>query len=401
MPIYCRSRITQCMMRFRSALCLAIACALCCATASAADLRTTRAMTDLGPKPRRSIFSDVSLSQRYEEARSAAPALTSFHKQPPNIAPGIEEPLAQEAEAMQPEAVAPGEEKKEQTYGQKPQTDTMQFLRQQSVLLTPGSCQLDLGFDYALFENNLPQLVTDSNTGAITGVVNVKQRTRLLFVPLAVRYGLTSNIQLFGYMPVGYSNNQTSATQINFGEVHSTGGQGDVTAGANINLCEGCGYRPAAIWNVYFTAPSGNFNSPLFGLVPGSALGQGFWAVGSDVLFINRYDPIVCYWGGGYRHLFARNFENVLFQPGEQFFYQFGVGFAVNDRVTLSTTLLGNYLTEIRVNNMVAQGSNLDPISLRFAITIARQRRIIEPFALIGATTSAPQAWIGVTYTFR
>ena len=39
-------------------------------------------------------------------------------------------------------------------------------------------------------------------------------------------------------------------------------------------------------------------------------------------------------------------------------------------------------------------------MSLRFATTVARRERIVEPFAQIGMTPSAPAASFGVTVTF-
>ena len=137
----------------------------------------------------------------------------------------------------------------------------------------------------------------------------------------------------------------------------------------------------------------------MFGVIPGSALGQGFWAISAQLLCINRYDPIIVFYGVGYRHLFEREFSGVLFAPGEQLNYQLGVGFAVNDRVTLSATFQGFYISDTLLNRTAFAGTNIEPLSLRFAATIARHERILEPFALIGMTDSAPAASIGLTIT--
>ena len=88
-------------------------------------------------------------------------------------------------------------------------------------------------------------------------------------------------------------------------------------------------------------------------------------------MFIHRYDPVIVFYGGGIRHLFEREFNGVLFSPGEQILYQFGVGFSVNDRVTLSTAFQGFYITYTQLDNVTVPGTNLEPISLRFAATIA------------------------------
>jgi hypothetical protein len=106
------------------------------------------------------------------------------------------------------------------------------------------------------------------------------------------------------------------------------------------------------------------------------------------------------FYGGGYRHLWERSFDGVLVQPGEQANYMLGVGFSVNDRVTLSTTFQGFYLTNTALDNQTVRGSNLEPMSVRFAATIVRKCRILEPFAQIGMTDSAPRANVGVVVTF-
>ena len=120
----------------------------------------------------------------------------------------------------------------------------------------------------------------------------------------------------------------------------------------------------------------------------------------ASLVCINRYDPIIVFYGGGYRHLFERPFDGLLFAPGEQIFYQMGVGFSVNDRVTLSTAFQGFYITDVRANNVTVPGSNLEPLTVRMAATIARRCKILEPFVQFGLTDSAPQANFGIIITY-
>ena len=102
-------------------------------------------------------------------------------------------------------------------------------------------------------------------------------RRRLLYTPLATRYGLTKNIQLSANLPMGCSNTQLST----FGASDSinNGGIGDLTAGASFHLLKSEDQLPDVIATMDFTAPTGVFNTPIFGQVPGSNLGQGFWAM--------------------------------------------------------------------------------------------------------------------------
>jgi len=305
---------------------------------------------------------------------------------------------ADDGKSEDDQAGADGQKKDgEQTFGQAPTNNSLQFLRDVDVLLKPGAWQADTGFVYTHFNDDFPLPVFDPVTGEIIDVVEADLRNRLLFSPFAVRYGLTCNVQLFAALPVGYSNTQISTFGISQSE--DTGGLGDLTAGASIHLLEGEDELPDVIATVGFTAPTGDFNAPIFGVVPGSALGQGFWATNVQLLFIHRYDPVIVFYGPGYRHLFEREFNGVLFAPGEQLTYMFGVGFSVNDRVTLSTALQGFYITDSYANGQDIPGTNLEPMSLRFAATIVRDCRIIEPFVQIGMTESAPAANFGIVFT--
>jgi hypothetical protein len=285
----------------------------------------------------------------------------------------------------------------DQTYGQAPTNNSLQFLRQVDVLLKPGAWQADSGFVYTLFSNDFPLAVVDGG-GEVIDVVEAEVRRRLLYTPLALRYGLRKNIQLFASLPAGFSNTQLSTLGVS--ETRNVSGIGDLTAGGSFHLLRGEELKPDVIGTFGFTAPTGKFDTPLFGLVPGSNLGQGFWALSGQLLFINRYDPVIVFYGGGYRHLFEREFDGVLFAPGEQVNYMLGVGFSVNDRVTFSSTFQGFYITNTFIDSVDVRGSNLEPLSLRFSITTVRNCRIVEPFVQIGLTDSAPRVNVGVAVTF-
>ena len=285
-----------------------------------------------------------------------------------------------------------------QTYGQAPTNNALQFLRDVDVLLAPGAWQADTGFVYTHFANDFPLALIDPVGGDVVGVEEAEVRRRLLYTPLAVRYGLSTNVQLFAALPAGFSNTQIST--FNESQTTNVSGIGDMTFGASVHLFDGEDQMPDVIGTFGVTAPTGKFGTPLFGLVPGSNLGQGFWAYNAQLLFIHRYDPVIVFYGGGYRHLWERTFEGQVVSPGEQANYMLGVGFSVNDRVTLSSTFQGFYITNTFVNDVNIRGSNLEPLSLRFAATIVRDCRIIEPFVQIGATDSAPRINVGVVVTF-
>ena len=118
-------------------------------------------------------------------------------------------------------------------------------------------------------------------------------------------------------------------------------------------------------------------------------------------MFIHSIDPIVLFYGFGSRHALNREYEGVDIQPGGQYYYRAGLGFAVNERITLSSAVTGCYVTDPYLNGTIIPGLAYEPVSLRFAATIARPcDRLIEPFVELGLTPDAPNARIGITFTY-
>jgi hypothetical protein len=290
-----------------------------------------------------------------------------------------------------------------QTLGEAPEDDTVQFLRQQSVLLRPGDIQFDYGFNYSVTDNDFPIASVDPNN-VVTGVSEANIKSRLLIVPFEFRYGCTEKTQVFISVPVGWTHSELAFT--NFDRIEHELGISDVSFGASVLICEGERYKPDVIGTVSVTAPTGNATYPLLtSLIPNSSLGQGFWGASANLLFVHTYDPVVIYWGFGYGHRVEDEFSNPatglqdLVNPGEQVFYQMGVGFGVNEWITLSTNFAGQYIGEMKIEDDPIEGTILEPMRLRFAVTINCEEKIVEPFAEIGMTEDSVNARAGITWT--
>lgn len=280
----------------------------------------------------------------------------------------------------------------EDTFGEEPEDYSRYFLRRQTVLLRPGDWRFDIGLTYAFAEDEFPLVVGPT-------VVRAKQRQRLLLVPLELRYGLTRGVQLFVNVPFGWSNTEFSFVGLD--EFASSGGIGDVSAGATMLLRRAEEYCPEVVGTVGFIAPTGEANLPLVLATPESRLGEGFWSAYANLLFIHTYDPVVLFYGFGARYRFENTFDGgVVVDPGPQFTYQLGVGFAVNDRITLSTAVMGSYYKEDCVNGVRVPGTIREPMRLRLSTTIRRDRKLVEPFAEIGFTNDATSGRLGIEWTY-
>ena len=213
-----------------------------------------------------------------------------------------------------------------------------------------------------------------------------------------MRYGYSERLQLFLNVPFGLAHQEFATAARD--TVTRVFGAGDLRAGFNYLLRQEEGDSPSVIGTFSFTAP---IAADPYELSPGSAaLGNGFWALSGSLLLVKSYDPIVVFGGAGYRHQFDRDFLGFEIDPGETIFYNFGVGFAANDYMTLSTTLLGAYQSNFKLDGVSASNSSQEPISIRLALTHTKSRcLIIEPFVRFGLTDDAANADFGIIWTRR
>ena len=274
--------------------------------------------------------------------------------------------------------------------GKAPEDNRLLFLREATVLLQPGQWQMDYGIAYSMQEWFRPIVLPNLNLS------EDRFRDRRVYVPFALRAGVTKRLQAFCNAPFGvgmmdYTNGVVSTTDSAFGML-------DVALGANYLLYKGKDFCPDVVVTVDGTIPVGPL--PYRPDVTRAYLSDGFYSGGVNALFIHTYDPVVVFYGVGYRHRMERDYLGGVVTPGEEISYNLGAGFAINDRITFSTTLLGSYQTEYQFNGVYIPGSSQEPITLRFALTAFTGKcHIIEPFASVGMTRDAPDARLGINIT--
>lgn len=273
-------------------------------------------------------------------------------------------------------------------YGERPIDNTRAFLRSQTPFVPPGKWQFDFGATYTVFESKLPIL-----SGLTLTEFNAKRR--LLDAPLGFRYGVSERLQWFGSTAVGWQETEVSDGFTE--QTRNTTGIGDVLTGFNYLLLKESKDCPAIIGSCDVIIPTGNAVDPRFLL--DSGLGKGAWSVSSRLLMVKSLDPIVAFWGAGYRINFEDTYSGEKIDFGDQIQYTLGIGFGVNDKVTLSTALIGSYITDFKVNSFTVPGSSADLISLRLASTFSNCRGITEPFVNFGLTDLSPGASLGIVWT--
>jgi hypothetical protein len=300
--------------------------------------------------------------------------------------------------------------------GKKPEDRSLDFLRTETVLLKPGKYQFDIGVSYSIQERNFPilfrtidptnpvddthVLTTDGHTLSFSAD-GARFKSRELEMPLQLRYGLFKRVQVFIAAPVGWSNTEVDLTGRD--EFKNDGGIGDISFGATAQLQDGQADCPYVIGSFVATAPTGGdpFTDAALFSPSAPALGNGFWKLGGNLLFIQPMDPVTFFYGTGIRGSFEHEYIGANFEPGLEYTYTFGFGFAINEKVTISSQLFGEYQSRLQVNGQGLEGSSQEPISLQLAATIARPcDRLVEPFVQFGLTDDAVAANIGITWTY-
>lgn len=246
------------------------------------------------------------------------------------------------------------------------------FLRQSAVLLNPGDLEAEIAFDYS--QNEVPLAFT----------------TRREFsLPVSARVGIVNRLEGFFSFPV------TVVLQDVEGEDDSHAGVGDLFAGAKYLLVPERKGLPDIVLSLGFIAPTGV--DPYDHVV---STGSGHWMIAAGFEGIQSFDPIVLFGGLDYLHQFERQFSVGKIQPGEKIGYNFGVGFAVNENITLSSLLRGSIQTKFFVDGGSVDDSEAEPISLQTGLTCRISKKTyIEPSVTLGLTEDADDVLITVAFS--
>jgi hypothetical protein len=271
--------------------------------------------------------------------------------------------------------------------GQRPEDQeevTKMFLRQTSVLLKPGQAEVEFGVAY---ERDLQQVIGFS-----------RQTLREFSFPLAFRYGINAKLEGFVTQPVAYG--VTELTESGTTVEKSAWGLKDTSFGLNYLLARETAKRPDVILSLSGRAPTGLDPYRNDGTEVG--LGNGHWAVSPGLQLVKTFDPVVIFGGVYYTHQFERHALGQDIQPGEEAGYSFGLGFAINEDVSVSAQLLGAFQSEYRLDGSTVSGSSREPVSLRMALTNRwRKGFYVEPSVTFGLNDDAPDFVLGASCIYQ
>jgi len=250
------------------------------------------------------------------------------------------------------------------------------FLRDQRVLFRPGEVALELGFFYS-------QDTQETFLRSGTNVAFAKLTKRTFLPNLTVRYGLLNDLELdllapfYGYaeqtIDVGTARQRTSDN-----------GPGDIAGLVRYQVWHERGSSPDVILDMRVKSrTAGN-----------SLLGTGTWSIGGGVTLVKTLDPVVFFGRVGYTY----TFEHDGFNPGNEIGFLGGLGFSLNDRVSLNMQVNGIYNTEnTQLNGNSIHGTSQEGVSLSLGVTVQVTKHVfVEPLVSFGLTNDAPDVVLGL-----
>lgn len=247
------------------------------------------------------------------------------------------------------------------------------------------------------------------------------------------RYSMTDRLQFDLSLPYIYRDSTFSSVGAGFStsavaeDDVSNGDIGDVSAGVYYRLFQESADSPDTVISFRVKAPTGkdpygikfvevtdsgqNLNVPTE--LP---TGNGVWAATAGVSFIKTVDPAILFTNLGYTYNFERSFSDISSDPGavtaadidlgDQFLLGAGIAFALNERMSLSTSYAHQFTLKTRVKTQTSDwqdvnGSDASSGSLNFGVTYGMQDNLaMIANVAIGVTPDAPDVSIGVKFPY-
>ena len=265
----------------------------------------------------------------------------------------------------------------------------LDYLRGATVLRSPGEIEVYYSFDYKRARSENYVLEAFSNE-----IVN---RTLYKFTShIGVTAGLFEDFEGWVDIPFSYLTMEDVEGQF-FHASNDNFNIGDISAGLNYQLLRERTNFPAITTSLSVSAPTGD--SPYQTFPNGAvASGNGHWIISPSIGFVSTVDPIVLFYGLGYDHYFPTMYNGTEYSSGDRINYYAGMGFTVNDRLSLSTKVFGSHEFEYKINGESINGSSKDPFSIGFGVSYRiGNNLIVYPNVSIGANDDAPDFDAGFT----
>lgn len=331
------------------------------------------------------------------------PPATRDRDQPPPSTPGTTTPGPAQPQSQGTSSTTVSNGTPEQI-GEKPDRPTAQevFLRDQQVLLKRGQLTAELGMFYSKTEQDELALLPlpPAGTTVVPALARVEQDTFLSIYTL--RYGLLNDLQLIASAPLFHQTNTVTIRNlavVNGRRSRTDTEWGNISVGLRYGLlAQGPGY-PEVIPSIVGQIPTGRNSA----------------SVGGGLAFVKTLDPAVLFANVNYRRVLRDgrfiNLTRMLPEAKDVFDATIGYGFALNDTLTLNTSVTGFFTRRTEFETVIPPStepiegvlSSQEQISLQLGFTsLLAENLYVEPTVSFGLTGTESSAVVGLTipYTF-
>lgn len=342
------------------------------------------------------------------------------------------------ASALPMPGVAPqsADQASEQPVGQAPERDSgppavAPIFEQPGVLTPRGKLVVEPSYQFGYSSADRVDLIGYTVIPAILiGLIDARQvKTTTQTGALAVRYGLSNRLELELRVPYLYNHTDTVSREIFTGSAqdkvftNSGHGLGDVEATARYQINDGGADKPYYIGWLRFKSRTGTDpfevvtdcvtrcvqNATGTGLPLEVPTGSGFYSLQPGLTWLYPSDPVVFFGNISYLHNFPRRgvSRNVLLagkeylgkvSVGDVVDVSLGMGFALNDKASISLGYDQSFVGITKQNNKTVAGSAKSVLG---TLLIGGSYRLNEKrtlnFALgVGATRDTPDVTVTV-----
>lgn len=232
------------------------------------------------------------------------------------------------------------------------------FLTGSTVLLAPGQYELDLGVAYK----------QNRDASSLPGVGYFQMAAfsaRQATFDATLRGGLSDGIEGWISVPYTYSSvEEVSSNQ--YVRDKSNWHAGDVSFGLQYQLRSEDAKAPAVSATLGVSVPTGQmrYRAPENTWQDPLNSGSGHWIVSPGVAFVRSADPAILFGGASVSYAFARNIDGYNVKPGWLSAFYFGVGYALNENLSLGTRFSYAYSSRMEVDGEKIYGSDKDPMNI-------------------------------------
>jgi|GEM_PF-943911 len=273
-------------------------------------------------------------------------------------------------------------------------TPPLDFLSGTTVLLQPGKVELDLDFSYKQSRTVYPL----TQAGYFQ---KSSYSARQLEAAASLRAGLWEGSEAWVRVPVIY------------GKVHDVSSNdwvrskerveaGDISFGLQQMLLRENESHPAVSVSLGVSAPTGQKRYRELASTWKDTLdnGSGHWSVTPGISFVRTIDPAILFGGVSYQYFFEEKIDGYRVKPGWSAVGYLGLGFALNEKLSLGTRLSHGYSSEFKADGTTIQGSDFEATDLSFTASYrAWEKLVVSPYVTFGLNRDAGASTFGIRFT--